>query len=143
MPLGVPQDLLKLLAAEVSTRNLTLLSQASPQTLLLYILLIIVYLHLNVTYSYTQGQELSVNRVQVAGLQRSLAYGARVPATIIRSLPDCLAQIYRTEGLRGLYKGSTLSIVKAAPAAAVTLAVYEFVSGYLLALAAVDRDRKL
>lgn len=74
--------------------------------------------------------------MQVAGLQRSAAYGERIPATIVTSLSACLAQIYRREGLRGLYKGATLSIVKAAPASGVTLTVYEFVSARLIALAA-------
>ena len=35
------------------------------------------------------------------------------------------ASIYRAEGWRGLYKGSIPSIIKAAPAAAVTFSAYE------------------
>ena len=60
--------------------------------------------------------------------------------TIVSSLPACLAQIYRTEGVQGLYKGATLSIAKAAPASAVTLTVYEFVAAQLLALAVVKTN---
>ena len=70
----------------------------------------------------------------MAGLQRSLTYGARVPADVGRSLPRCLAQIYRTEGVRGLYKGSTPSILKAAPAAAVTFSAYELALRSLLSM---------
>lgn len=62
---------------------------------------------------------------QVAGLQRSLSYGARVPQDIGRSLPACLSIIFRKEGIRGLYKGALPSIIKAAPAAAVTFSAYE------------------
>lgn len=70
--------------------------------------------------------------MQVAGLQRSLKYGARIPMDSSRSLSGCLAQIYRTEGLRGLYKGSLPSIIKAAPAAAVTFSAYELALRMLL-----------
>lgn len=40
-------------------------------------------------------------------------YGARVEAGFaMRSLADSLAAIYRTEGVRGLWKGSIPSIIK-------------------------------
>ncbi len=71
----------------------------------------------------------------MAGLQRSLLYGARIPADAGRSLPACLARIWAAEGARGLYKGALPSIVKAAPSAAVTLSAYEFFLGYLAAAA--------
>lgn len=61
------------------------------------------------------------------------------------SLQTVLVQIYRNEGIKGLYKGSSLSILKAAPAAAITFAAYEFFIGYLsgvqAATAAVARSR--
>jgi len=75
----------------------------------------------------------SLEWVQVAGLQRSIAYGARVMPESVMSLPACLAQMYSSEGLRGLYKGSLPSILKAAPSAAVTFTAYEFVLGALTA----------
>ena len=78
------------------------------------------------------GSEHWYGACQVAGLQRSLKYGARIPQDIGRSLPGCLSQIYRTEGLRGLYKGSAPSIIKAAPAAAVTFSAYEMALRALL-----------
>lgn len=62
---------------------------------------------------------------QVMGLQRSQTYGANVTAELVTSLPGCLHQIWAREGVRGLYKGSLPSILKAAPAAAVTFATYE------------------
>ena len=76
---------------------------------------------------------------QVAGLQRSLQYGARVPAETARSLPACLARIWAAEGLRGLYKGALPSIIKAAPSAAVTLSAYELFLAHLAAVAAGRR----
>lgn len=71
---------------------------------------------------------------QVAGLQRSLGYGARIPVNT-RSLPAVLAAIWAAEGARGLYKGALPSIIKAAPSAAVTLSAYEVFLGHLAALA--------
>ena len=71
--------------------------------------------------------------LQIAGLQRSLAYGARVELGSLTSLPACLSGIYAREGLRGLYKGSIPSLIKAAPAAAITFSVYEAVLGVLAA----------
>jgi solute carrier family 25 thiamine pyrophosphate transporter 19 len=76
--------------------------------------------------------------LQVAGLQRSLAYGARVGPNVVKSLPACLRMIWQREGLRGLYKGSLPSIIKAAPSAAVTLTTYEFILGALIAVFAAD-----
>lgn len=80
--------------------------------------------------------------LQIAGLQRSAAYGERIPLTMVKSLPACLGDIYRREGMRGLYKGASLSIVKAAPASAITLTVYEFVAARLLLLAAESQASK-
>ena len=63
--------------------------------------------------------------MQVAGLQRSQRSGASVSTELVKSPPGCLPNIYRTEGVRGLYKGALPSIMKSAPAAAVTFATYE------------------
>lgn len=77
--------------------------------------------------------DVAKKRYQVAGLQRSLRYGARVEAGFaMRSLADSLAAIYRTEGVRGLWKGSIPSIIKAAPSAAITFAAYDAVLAWLL-----------
>ncbi|KAK9845387.1 hypothetical protein WJX81_005301 [Elliptochloris bilobata] len=88
----------------------------------------------------THPLDVAKKRFQVAGLQRSLGYGARIPADM-RSLPACLARIWATEGLRGLYKGVLPSIIKAAPSAAVTLSAYEFFLGYLAAAAEKRSER--
>jgi solute carrier family 25 thiamine pyrophosphate transporter 19 len=77
--------------------------------------------------------------MQVAGLQRSTTYGARVPRQYASSLPKALAQIWRSEGLGGLYKGALPSVLKAAPQAAVTFSGYEF---FLLALTTILHTRQ-
>lgn len=89
----------------------------------------------------THPLDVAKKRFQVAGLQRSIAYGERIPITVVTSLPACLAEIYRREGLRGLYKGSSLSILKAAPASAITLTIYEFLAVRFIALAEERRLR--
>ncbi|GLI60057.1 hypothetical protein VaNZ11_001909 [Volvox africanus] len=83
----------------------------------------------------THPLDVAKKRYQVAGLQRSLRYGARVEAGfVMRSLCQSLAYIYRTEGLMGLWKGSVPSIVKAAPSAAITFAAYDAVLAWLLVM---------
>ncbi|CAL5227698.1 g10706 [Coccomyxa viridis] len=79
----------------------------------------------------THPLDVAKKRFQVAGLERSIAYGARVRPESVASLPACLAHMYSKEGIRGLYKGSLPSILKAAPSAAVTFTAYEFVLGAL------------
>ncbi|GFR40456.1 hypothetical protein Agub_g1014 [Astrephomene gubernaculifera] len=81
----------------------------------------------------THPLDVAKKRYQVAGLQRSLRYGARVDARFaMRSLGQSLAHIYRTEGVMGLWKGSVPSIIKAAPSAAITFAAYDAVLAWLL-----------
>jgi len=46
------------------------------------------------------------------------------------------------EGLRGLYKGSSLSILKAAPSSAITLTIYEFLAIRFIAMAEQRRNLK-
>lgn len=78
--------------------------------------------------------DVAKKRYQVAGLPRSLRYGARVERKlIVKPLLDCLGDIHSKEGLAGLWKGSVPSIVKAAPAAAITFTAYEVLIGLLLA----------
>ena len=78
----------------------------------------------------------------MAGLQRSLSYGARVEVGSLTSLPACLASIYGREGIRGLYKGAVPSLIKAAPAAAITFSVYEAVLGCVVAMQVVPFERE-
>jgi solute carrier family 25 thiamine pyrophosphate transporter 19 len=82
----------------------------------------------------THPLDVAKKRYQVAGLQRSLKYGARVEkGRVTKSLSTCLAEIYRQEGMRGLWKGSVPSIIKAAPNAALTFVAYEVFIAFLLA----------
>jgi len=77
--------------------------------------------------------DVAKKRYQVAGLQRSLRYGARVKEQLaVMPLMTCLANIYHKEGIAGLWKGSVPSIVKAAPAAAITFTAYEAIIALLL-----------
>lgn len=73
----------------------------------------------------THPLDVVKKRFQVAGLERNLVYGARINERAYRSLADCMVQILRREGVRGLFKGAKPSLVKSAPAAAITFLVYE------------------
>lgn len=64
-------------------------------------------------------------RFQVAGFSRSLAYGQRVDAHAYRNFLTAVRTIAKTEGVAGFYKGLFPSLVKSAPASAVTFAVFE------------------
>ncbi|KAA8527466.1 hypothetical protein F0562_034819 [Nyssa sinensis] len=70
-------------------------------------------------------------RFQIEGLQRHPKYGARVEHRAYKNMYDALGRILQMEGWAGLYKGIVPSIVKAAPAGAVTFVAYEFTSDWL------------
>ncbi|KAL8201377.1 hypothetical protein R6Q57_012716 [Mikania cordata] len=70
-------------------------------------------------------------RFQIEGLQRHPRYGARVDTHAYRSMHDALRRITQKEGWAGLYKGIVPSIVKAAPAGAVTFVAYEYTSDWV------------
>lgn len=70
-------------------------------------------------------------RFQVEGLERHTRYGARVEHGAYRNMHDALIRILQAEGWGGLYKGIVPSIVKAAPAGAVTFVAYEYASNWL------------
>ncbi|KAL7144483.1 hypothetical protein ABFS83_07G015400 [Erythranthe nasuta] len=70
-------------------------------------------------------------RFQVEGLPRDRRYGARVEHHAYKNMYDALTRIMQAEGWAGLYKGIVPSIVKAAPAGAVTFVAYEFTSDWL------------
>lgn len=70
-------------------------------------------------------------RFQIEGLQRHPRYGARVEARAYRNMYDAVRRIMQQEGWAGLYKGIVPSIVKAAPAGAVTFVAYEFTSDWV------------
>lgn len=70
-------------------------------------------------------------RFQIEGLQRHPKYGARVDSHGYKNMYHALQQILRTEGWAGLYKGIFPSLVKSAPAGAVTFVAYEYTSDWL------------
>ncbi|KAM0002854.1 putative mitochondrial carrier protein [Helianthus debilis subsp. tardiflorus] len=70
-------------------------------------------------------------RFQIEGLQRHPRYGARVETHAYRNMYDALMRISQKEGWAGLYKGIVPSIVKAAPAGAVTFVAYEYTSDWV------------
>ncbi|RWR94143.1 mitochondrial thiamine pyrophosphate carrier [Cinnamomum micranthum f. kanehirae] len=73
-------------------------------------------------------------RFQIEGLQRHPKYGARVEHHAYRNMYDALCRILQAEGWHGLYKGIVPSIIKAAPAGAVTFVAYEYTSDWLESL---------
>jgi solute carrier family 25 (mitochondrial thiamine pyrophosphate transporter), member 19 len=64
-------------------------------------------------------------RFQVAGFSRSLAYGQRVDAEAYRTFFSAVRTIATREGLVGFYKGLGPSLIKSAPASAITFSVFE------------------
>lgn len=78
-------------------------------------------------------------RFQVAGFSRSLAYGQRVDAGAYKSFFAAVRTIARSEGVSGFYKGLTPSLIKSAPASAITFSVFE-AARRLLERAADDDD---
>lgn len=68
---------------------------------------------------------------QIEGLQRHPRYGAHLEPRAYRNMYDGLRRILLEEGWAGLYKGIIPSIVKAAPAGAVTFVAYECTSDWL------------
>ena len=73
----------------------------------------------------------------------TLRYGARVEGRLTaRPLLSCLAEIYAREGVAGLWKGSVPSMIKAAPAAAITFTAYEAIAAWLVAAAAAAQQQQ-
>jgi solute carrier family 25 thiamine pyrophosphate transporter 19 len=88
----------------------------------------------------THPLDVVKKRFQVAGLQRSAAYGERVSSQVAASFVLCLQSIAQKEGLGGFYKGAMPSLLKAAPSAAVTFACYDF---FLRTLTAKNNEEKM
>ncbi|KAL3677869.1 hypothetical protein R1sor_020825 [Riccia sorocarpa] len=74
-------------------------------------------------------------RFQIEGLQRHPRYGATIQIKEYKGMRDAITRILAEEGLAGLYKGTFPSVVKAAPAAAITFVVYEYMAELLKDLA--------
>ncbi|KAI9037451.1 thiamine transporter TPC1 [Aspergillus affinis] len=67
--------------------------------------------------------DLVRKRLQVQGPTRSLYVHRNIPE--YQGVFNTIAMIVRTQGVRGLYRGLTVSLFKAAPASAVTMWTYE------------------
>lgn len=74
----------------------------------------------------TNPLDVVKKRFQVEGLERHPKYGARVDENAYKGMWHALRRIFQEEGLAGLYKGVVPSVIKAAPASAVTFVVYEY-----------------
>lgn len=81
--------------------------------------------------------DLVRKRIQVQGPTRSRYIYSDIPE--YKGAFRAVAMIARTEGVRGLFKGLPISLVKSAPASAVTLWTYERVLSTLISL---DQDKK-
>lgn len=82
--------------------------------------------------------DLVRKRIQVQGPTRNRYVHKNIPAydgSVVRTLQTIL----RTESMRGLYRGLTVSLMKAAPANAITMWTYERVLHLLIRL---DSDKK-
>jgi solute carrier family 25 thiamine pyrophosphate transporter 19 len=62
-------------------------------------------------------------RLQVQGPSRTRYVHRNIPA--YTGVLDTIKQVLRREGVRGLYRGLTVSLLKAAPASAITMWTYE------------------
>ncbi|XP_072961277.1 mitochondrial thiamine diphosphate carrier 2-like isoform X2 [Typha angustifolia] len=69
--------------------------------------------------------------MMIEGLQRHPKYGARIESETYKNMYHALKEIVVKEGWAGLYKGIFPSLVKSAPAAAVTFVSYEYISDWL------------
>ena len=69
--------------------------------------------------------------LQIEGLKRHPRYGARIESSTYKGKYHALKEIVAKEGFGGLYKGLFTSLVKSAPAGAVTFVAYEYISDWL------------
>ncbi|RSM13303.1 Mitochondrial thiamine pyrophosphate carrier 1 [Fusarium oligoseptatum] len=74
--------------------------------------------------------DLVRKRIQVQGPSRSRYVYENIPE--YSTARGAIRSILRTEGFRGLYKGLPISLIKAAPASAVTLWAYEQTMRFML-----------
>ena len=81
--------------------------------------------------------DLVRKRIQVQGPTRSRYVYSDIPE--YSSAPKALRMIAQREGVRGLYKGLPISLIKAAPGSAITVWTYERSLNFFMAL---DRDRE-
>ncbi|KAG8079000.1 hypothetical protein GUJ93_ZPchr0007g6267 [Zizania palustris] len=77
-------------------------------------------------------------RFQIEGLKRHPRYGARIESSTYKGMYHALKEIVAKEGFGGLYKGLFPSLVKSAPAGAVTFVAYEYISDWIGSKAGVE-----
>ncbi|XP_062230483.1 mitochondrial thiamine diphosphate carrier 2-like isoform X3 [Phragmites australis] len=77
-------------------------------------------------------------RFQIEGLKRHPRYGAPVDSSTYKGMYHALKEIVAKEGFGGLYKGLFPSLVKSAPAGAVTFVAYEYISDWIGSKAGVE-----
>ncbi|KAH8762459.1 mitochondrial carrier domain-containing protein [Diaporthe sp. PMI_573] len=82
-------------------------------------------------------------RIQVQGPTRARYVHKNIPDYIGLGTFGTMRSILRTEGTRGLYRGLTVSLLKAAPASAVTVWTYERVLNALISLDGTDKEKSL
>lgn len=80
--------------------------------------------------------DLVRKRIQVQGPTRSLYVHKNIPV-YDGGIVKTVGTIVRREGVRGLYRGLTVSLFKAAPASAVTMWTYERALRFYVGLGAV------
>jgi solute carrier family 25 thiamine pyrophosphate transporter 19 len=71
-------------------------------------------------------------RLQVQGPTRSYYVHRNIP--LYKGVISTLGHIWKNEGRRGMYRGLTVSLLKAAPASAVTMWTYERAMGVMLTM---------
>ncbi|TVU34669.1 hypothetical protein EJB05_16513 [Eragrostis curvula] len=88
------------------------------------------------TFSKAACHPLDVvkKRFQIEGLKRHPRYGTPVDSSTYKGMFHALKEIVAKEGLGGLYKGLFPSLVKSAPAGAVTFVAYEYISDCIIDL---------
>ncbi|KAF2467478.1 mitochondrial thiamine pyrophosphate carrier 1 [Lindgomyces ingoldianus] len=77
-------------------------------------------------------------RLQVQGPMRSRYVHRNIP--LYNGVASTLLQIWKIEGRRGMYRGLTVSLLKAAPASAVTMWTYEQAMAILLAMETLGEE---
>lgn len=82
-------------------------------------------------------------RIQVQGPTRSRYVHKNIPDYGKLGTIGTLRVIARTEGMRGLYRGLTVSLLKAAPASAVTIWTYERVLKVLISFEQARKEKVL
>lgn len=82
-------------------------------------------------------------RIQVQGPTRARYVHKNIPDYIGLGTFGTMRSILRTEGIRSLYRGLTVSLLKAAPASAVTVWTYERVLNTLISLNDASKEKSL